>query len=140
METHVGVDASAEPRFWFVIDRAIAHQFGVSIVGPPAAEVFSPISRRLVLEAMSESIAWHRANDKAGHSSVLNGCRAWRYADDGELGSKNDAAKWARKRWSDPSTIDAALQLRDGRTVELPAAAVATFLDSAEAAVTAALT
>ncbi len=93
MAPHVGFDASAEPRFWFVIDRAFAHAFGISIEGPPAREVFAPVPRPVILEAMAESIAWHRAHESLGHFSVLNVCRAWRYAEAGELGSKADAAR-----------------------------------------------
>jgi hypothetical protein len=139
MTTHVGFDASAEPRFWFLIDRAIANQFGIVIVGPPAAGVFAPISRRLLLEAMSESIAWHRANEKLGGSSVFIACRSWRYVDADELGSKNDAAEWARARSSDPGTIDAALEQRRGGRAKLDGPAIATLLGRAQAAITAAL-
>jgi Nucleotidyltransferase domain len=61
MATHVGFDASREPRFWFVIDRAIAHVHGLTIDGPTAADLFAPIPRAWLLEALMESMAWHRA-------------------------------------------------------------------------------
>lgn len=138
METHIGFDALAEPRFWFLIDRAIAHQSGIAIVGLPPTEVFAPIPRRLVLEAMAESIAWHRANEKLSGSTVLNACRSWRYADAGILGSKSDAAEWARPRSSDPNTIDAALEQRRGGAAELDEPAIAALLGRAQVAITAA--
>lgn len=139
MAPHVGFDASAEPRFWFVIDRAIAHGFGTPIDGPPAHEVFAPIPRRVILEAMTESIAWHRAHETLGHFSVLNACRAWRYAEEGELGSKAAAAEWARQKTADPETIDTALRIRRGARAELPEPGMAEVLDHAQAALNAAL-
>jgi uncharacterized protein (DUF952 family) len=139
MAPHVGFDASAEPRFWFVIDRAIAHASGISIDGPPAREVFASVPRPVVLEAMAESIAWHRAHEPLGHFSVLNACRAWRYAEAGELGSKADAAEWARERSADAETIDTALRMRRGARAELPELRIAAVLDRARAALKAAL-
>ena len=35
MERTVHLDAAAEPGFWYVLDRAIAHRYGIAIVGPP---------------------------------------------------------------------------------------------------------
>jgi hypothetical protein len=139
MAPHVGFDASAEPRFWFVIDRAFAHAFGIAIEGPPAREVFAPVPRPVVLEAMAESLAWHRAHESLGHFTVLNACRAWRYAEAGELGSKADAAEWARQRSADTETIDTALRMRRGAHAELPELRIEAVLDHAESALSAAL-
>jgi hypothetical protein len=59
-------------------------------------------------------MAWHRVHEKATLYSVLNACRAWRFADEDVLGSKLDGAAWARRRWPDPALIDAAVALRRG--------------------------
>ena len=138
MARRVTFAAADEPRFWFVIDRAIAHLSGMAVDGPPAADVFAPVAREVVLEMMSESIAWHRAHQRLTPSSVLNACRSWRYAEQGELGSKTRAAEWALSRSSDPETIETALRMRGGATAELPEARIAAIVDRAEAALAAA--
>ena len=124
MERKVVLDASSEPGFWYVLDRAIAHRVGVTIVGPPPAEVIADVGRPELLEAMLTSMRWHRQHEKATLYSVLNAARAWRFADENVLGSKLEGAEWARRRWLDPTSIDAAVELRRGRRAELDPAKV----------------
>lgn len=119
MPRSVHLVAADEPRFWYVLDRAIAHRYGVTITGPPASEVFADVSRRLLLEMMAESMRWHREHEKASLYSVLNASRAWRFVEEGTLGSKLDGASWARERWPNPAVIDAAVDLRRGREATL---------------------
>jgi hypothetical protein len=88
MPVTVHLDAAAEPGFWYALDRAIAHRSGVVISGPPPSAVFADVPRGILLRAMSESMTWHRAHEKATLYSVLNACRAWRFAEDDVLGSK----------------------------------------------------
>jgi hypothetical protein len=114
MPTAVHLDPGSEPGFWYVLDRAIAHRAGVVISGPPPSGVFADVPRRTLLDAMYESMAWHRVHEKATLYSVLNACRAWRFADEDVLGSKLDGAAWARTRCLDPSVIDAAVAMRQG--------------------------
>jgi predicted nucleotidyltransferase len=114
MPTVVHADATAEPAFWYVLDRAIAHRSGVVISGPPPHAVFVDVPRSTVLEAMYESIVWHRAHEKATLYSVLNACREWRFAEEDVIGSKLEGAAWARTRWPDTGVIDAAVALRRG--------------------------
>ena len=109
MPTAVHLDATSESGFWYVLDRAIAHRSGLVISGPPARAVFADVPRRTLLGAMDESMAWHRVHEKATLYSVLNACRAWRFAVDDVLGSKLDGAAWARARWPDAGVIDAAV-------------------------------
>jgi hypothetical protein len=115
MPTAIHLDPEAESGFWYVLDRAIAHRAGLVISGPPASEVFADVSRRALLDAMYESMEWHRVHEKATLYSVLNACRAWRFADVDVLGSKLEGAAWARERWADPAVIDAAVALRRGK-------------------------
>jgi hypothetical protein len=138
MPTAVHTDPATEPGFWYVLDRAIAHRSGLAISGPPARRIFADVPRRTLLEAMGESMAWHRAHEKATLYSVLNACRAWRFAAEDVLGSKLEGAAWARARWPDPGLIDAAVALRrgehatlDGPAVDALLAAVATRLREA---------
>lgn len=132
MDTSVHVVPEDEPRFWYVIDRAIAHRRGVAITGPPAVDVFADASRTQLLEMMRESMRWHRRHEKATLYSVLNGSRAWRFAAEDILGSKLAGATWARRRWPNPSLIDAAVDLRHGRPAHLDEEAVDEFLDHVE--------
>jgi hypothetical protein len=130
----VHLSSHAEPRFWYVLDRAIAHRQAIAISGPPAAEVFSDVTRKLLLEVMGESMRWHREHEKATLYSVLNAGRAWRFAVDDALGSKLEGAAWARRRWWVPSLIDAAVDLRHGRPAPLDADEVDRFLSHVEGA------
>jgi hypothetical protein len=131
MPTAVHLDAAAERAFWYVLDRAIAHRSGVVVSGPPPRTVFVDVPRRTLLAAMSDSMAWHRAHEKATLYSVLNACRAWRFAEEGVLGSKLEGATWARARWRDTDVIDAALALRRGKDATLDPAAVDALLAAA---------
>lgn len=133
MDRKVLFEPDIEPGFWYVLDRAIAHRYGVIIVGPPASELVAEIPRRPLLTAMAESISWHRQYEKATLHSVLNASRAWRFAVDNVLGSKLDGAAWARDRWPYPGIIDAAVELRHGRTASLDPDGVDEFLAQVEA-------
>ena len=128
MDREVRLHWQGQPRFWYVLDRAVAHRHGMAIVGRPAAEVFLDIPRATLLDDMGESMRWHREHEKATLYSVLNACRAWRFAVDNILGSKRDGARWARSRWGAPSLIDAAVRLRHGHPARLDAAEVDAFL------------
>ncbi len=131
MPTAVHLDAAAEQGFWYVLDRAIAHRSGVVISGPPPRSVFVDVPRRTLLEAMFESVVWHRAHEKATLYSVLNACRAWRFAEEDVLGSKLEGATWARARWPDTGVIDAAVAIRRGEYAALDQAAVDALLVAA---------
>jgi Domain of unknown function (DUF4111) len=128
MPTAVHMDAAAEPGFWYVLDRAIAHRSGVVISGPPPQTTFIDVPRSTLLEAMYESMAWHRAHEKATLYSVLNACRAWRFAEEDVLGSKLEGAAWALDRWPDIGVIEAAVALRRGQGAALEDSAVDALL------------
>ena len=130
MPAAVHLDPATEPGFWYVLDRAIAHRSGLVISGPPARQIFTDVPRRTLLEAMEESMAWHRAHEKATLYSVLNACRAWRFAAEDVLGSKLAGAAWARARWPDTGVIDAAVALRRGEQAALSEPAVGALLSA----------
>jgi len=134
MARSVHLSPQAEPRFWYVLDRAIAHRRAIPISGPPPAEVFADVPRRLLLDVMGESMRWHREHEKATLYSVLNAGRAWRFAVDDVLGSKLEGADWARHRWEAASLIDAAVDIRHGRPAQLDADQVDRFLAHVEGA------
>lgn len=124
MPTAVHLDPAAEAGFWYVLDRAVAHRAGVAISGPPPSEVFVDVPRPTLLDALYESMAWHRVHEKATLYSVLNACRAWRFVDEGVLGSKLEGAAWARERGKATGVIDAAVALRRGEDAALEDSAV----------------
>ena len=132
MPRTIHLDAQSEQWFWYALDRAIAHGCGIAVSGPPAAELFVEVSRRVLLDAMIASMRWHREHEKATLYSVLNATRAWRFAAEDALGSKVDGAAWARERWSSPWVIDAAVDLRHGRPAKLDRAEVDRLLDHVE--------
>jgi hypothetical protein len=132
MDRVIHLESRAEPRFWYILDRAIAHRCGAVIDGPPPAEIFVEVPRRLLLDVLIESMRWHREHEKATLYSVLNASRAWRFATEDVLGSKLEGAAWARERWSNPSVIDAAVDLRHGRPASLDVAEVDALLDHVE--------
>lgn len=134
MDTTLRVTPDGQPGFWYVLDRAIAHRCGVVIDGPSPAAVFADVPRQQLLDAMLESMRWHRAHERATLYSVLNAARAWRFAEDDVLGSKLDGATWARTRWRDPALIDAAVDLRHGRPARLDEGDVDALLDHVERA------
>ena len=112
---HVSLDASTEPRHWFVLDVAMARERAIPICGPPAAELLAPIPAEQVHQALEESLAWHEQHEPDRPNAVLNACRAWRYAETGRWSSKTAAALWAREKVDDPGRIDAALASRHHR-------------------------
>jgi hypothetical protein len=126
----VHLDPTLESGFWYVLDRAVAHRSGLAIAGPQAHVLFADVPRSTLLEAMEESMAWHRAHEKATLYSVLNACRAWRFAVEGVLGSKLEGAAWARASWPDTGSIDAAVALRRGQEATLEEARVEALLSS----------
>jgi hypothetical protein len=110
MEHHVGYHPDAEPRFWFVLDTAIAHERARPLAGLPPDVLLPPPSRPLVLTALREALAWYRSHD--GAEAVLAACRAWAWAAQGRWLSKGDAAAWAAPQLPDPAPVAKALAPR----------------------------
>lgn len=98
-----------------VMHVAVLRDHGRALLGPAADKVFPRISRSMLLQAFRRELEWAKENASPSYQ-VLNACRAWRYLDEGLLSSKTAGGEWARERVSEPSTIDAALSHRRGRT------------------------
>lgn len=94
----VSFDVALEPPFWFVLDRALAEQHAVPILGPPWSELFAPVERERVLEALERSLEWHERVEPDACGSLLAACRAWAWLATGEWLSKPTAAAWLRGR------------------------------------------
>ena len=114
MPYRLSLDPADEPAHWFLLDLAILRDHGRALTGPPPARLVGPIPRRWQLEAVRDSLAWHRANEPALEQSVLNAGRGWRYAEEAVWSSKADAAAWALARTDDPATVETALAVRNG--------------------------
>jgi hypothetical protein len=110
MEHHAGYDPAAEPRFWFLLDVAIAREYARPLAGLDPETVLPALPRPLVLCALRDALQWYRAHDAA--QAVLAACRAWAWASDGRWLSKRDAAAWAGARVGDSAPIANALARR----------------------------
>lgn len=104
----------AEPGHWFVVDLASAADTALALHGPLPREVFAPAPRETVRTALLDVLDWQMSNEPTAPNTVLNACRAWRWAETGRWGSKGEAGAWARPRVDDPSAIDEALAARRG--------------------------
>ncbi|GHO87503.1 aminoglycoside adenylyltransferase domain-containing protein [Dictyobacter formicarum] len=118
MPLHVTYDPKEESPHWFLFDRAIAHEHGISIFGPPSHELFGAIPRAWLIDAVLASLRWHTDYDESGYSSILNACRGWCFAEENQLYSKAEAVEWARVRVGEHDLLQQALDLRAGTTVE----------------------
>jgi predicted nucleotidyltransferase len=92
----VSFDPANDPPFWFVIDRAVAEQHAVALAGPRWSQVFDPVPRDDILDALGAALDWQEAEEPLTASSVLNTCRAWQWLESGRWGSKPEAARWLR--------------------------------------------
>ncbi|KAH7014544.1 streptomycin 3''-adenylyltransferase [Microdochium trichocladiopsis] len=109
---HVCLDPEGESSHWFLLDIAMGSASGRSLHGPAVADVFAPIPRRWTLEAIADSLEWHRANELTSANSVLNACRGWRYIATNTFGSKLAGAEWARQREDCPAVVERAVAAR----------------------------
>jgi hypothetical protein len=110
MEHHAGYDPAAEPRFWFLLDVAIAREHACPLAGPRPRAVLPALPHALVLSALREALQWYRVHDTA--QAVLAACRAWAWATDGRWLSKGDAAAWATAQLGSSVPITKALARR----------------------------
>jgi predicted nucleotidyltransferase len=89
---HVGVDADAEPSFWFVLDRAIAEQHAVPLAGPPWGELFTPEPAEAIEAALAEVAAFD-GWDEPARDAELAAVRAQVWRETGRWVSKREAAE-----------------------------------------------
>ena len=93
MGEHICYEPADEPEFWFALDRAIARERAVVLVGPPWRALFPRLSRRVVLRALESSLDWHERHDTRSANTLLNALRARRFAEAGVWASKPEAAR-----------------------------------------------
>jgi hypothetical protein len=124
----VTFDPADESPHWFVLDRALGEQSAVRVAGPAWRDVLPPVRREDVLAALAIGLAWQEGNEAIHPNTVLACCRAWRYADEGVISSKVDAAAWARERIADAALVGAALAPKRGEEATLDPDAVVDLL------------
>jgi hypothetical protein len=90
MDHHAGYEPDDEPRFWFVLDVAIARQDARPLVGAHPRGVLPDLPRELILESLRESLAWWREHDP--RQAVVAACRARAWLEEDRWLSKRDAA------------------------------------------------
>ena len=131
MGTRISYESGADARHWFLLDLAMARERARPIVGPPPMELIGPIPRGWILEALAESLAWHRdAGPIEDDNAVLNACRTWRFVVEGEWSSKDGAAAWAQARSGNDARLnDAAVRSRRTGGDPLDRGEVHAFLD-----------
>jgi Domain of unknown function (DUF4111) len=94
------------------------------LFGPVPRKVFAPVERPRLLRTFPEDLEWGLDHGLARYT-ILNACRALRFATDGGLYSKHEGGEWALAEGiGDPSLIKAALRRQRGmqESVDLTAA------------------
>ncbi|MGW5753634.1 aminoglycoside adenylyltransferase domain-containing protein [Nocardia rhamnosiphila] len=87
-------DTAEAPAFWYVIDRAVAHQSGLPLFGRAVREVLAAPRRIDLLAAVAASVDEHASGP--GHladNRVLNGCRAVYFCRTGRWVAKREAGR-----------------------------------------------
>lgn len=87
---HVGFDPEEEPSFWFVLDRAIAEQHALPLLGPSWGELFDPVPDEAIEAALDEAAAFDGWDDERGAALAAARARIWR--ETGRWASKREAA------------------------------------------------
>jgi len=126
----VSFDPADLPRFWFVLDVAIARSSATALLGPPAAEIFPAQAHHAIDEAALEASRWLIANGGPPDDVVLNACRTRRFLDEGIWSSKVAAGAWAVARGGAAPVVEAAMALRRGKRAELTPETAAAFAAS----------
>jgi hypothetical protein len=97
---HAGLDPAAEPRHWFVVDLAVAHQCGLTLFGPPPQELIAAPDPADVRAAQLDVVAWYVRHGEEDEVAAA-ACRAWHWRDTGLFVPKRRAIEWAaRQIWS----------------------------------------
>lgn len=113
---------AADGLFWYALDRSILHQSGLSLLGPPAGDVFADLApddlRRLLVDALTWWLALPTPaeNDPApgAEDAVLGACRSLVKARDGVWLSKADAGRRLISRGEHADLVGRCLAARRG--------------------------
>ncbi|HEX8745464.1 MAG TPA: aminoglycoside adenylyltransferase domain-containing protein [Thermoleophilaceae bacterium] len=135
-------ERGGEPAHRYLLDLAMARDRGCSLSGPPVRELIGPVPRGDLVDALVAGLRWAAAEGPESPDTVLNACRAARFALAGDWLSKAEAADWAMQSGSDPRLVALALEARRGGPLrtgsdplegELPGERVALLVEEAVA-------
>jgi predicted nucleotidyltransferase len=87
----VHFDPDDDPSFWFVLDRAIAEQHSIPLLGPPWEEVFEPVPPEAIEAALTDAEAFDGWDDPREAETAAARARIWR--ETGEWVSKPEARR-----------------------------------------------
>ena len=116
-----GAGVAGDPDLLLYV--AVCRRCGRALLGPPPAEVFGEPPRSWLLQGAAGELGWAAGRATFAYR-VLTACRAWRFLEDGVLGSKVDGGRWARDRVADPALVDLALAAQHGE-IPMPVGAAA---------------
>jgi predicted nucleotidyltransferase len=85
----VHFDPDDDAAFWFVLDRSIAEQHSIALLGPSWNEVFDSVPRETVAKALDEASSFTAWDDPRGAEIAAARARIWR--ETGEWVSKAEA-------------------------------------------------
>jgi Domain of unknown function (DUF4111)/Nucleotidyltransferase domain len=101
-----GTDHAGDPDL--VLHCAVCREHAIAVEGPPASATFGPVPRDRVLAAMRIELEWALHNASTAYT-VLNACRAARFAAVGTLCSKVDGGDWYIRQHGHDPVVAAAL-------------------------------
>jgi tRNA-Thr(GGU) m(6)t(6)A37 methyltransferase TsaA len=114
MEHHAGYEPEDEPRFWFILDVAIAREHSLPLAGIPPHDVLPELPRELVAAAHRDALAWWSDHDRG--QALIAAARAAEWAESGRWLSKRAAADALIARVD--HSLDGLMDLRPIGTVE----------------------
>lgn len=129
MEHHVSFDPAADPRFWFVLDVAVAREHARVLFGAPSRDAFPAMPADAVRAALADALGWYRDSGGVDAQTVLAACRALRWHHEGTWSSKADAAHWALSRRTD-GVVSASLRARESGAGSVDAVEARRFVDA----------
>lgn len=110
-KTVLGADHDGDDDL--LMHYAVCRAAGVAATGPPPSELIGQIGRDEILDYLTTELSW--AIEHAGTAySVLNACRAWRFAATGGLVSKLEGASWALQAGAPEALVESAIAAQTG--------------------------
>ena len=100
-----------------VVELSVCRAHGRSLVGVAPAELIGEVPADWVVAVGDAQLAdWQAIGDDPEHAelTVLTTCRIWRVAEEGRLGAKTAAARWALGRDPTLQVVRDALRRRQG--------------------------
>ena len=115
---------AADGRFWYALDRSILRQSGLTLLGPPAADVFADPSPQELRALLADALRWWLALPTppgdapapGAEDAVLGACRTLVRHRDGVWLGKVDAGLRVAADDPDAALIRTSIEARRGGT------------------------